>query len=213
MKNTLKTLLVAIAVGAASSASAIMYDSATNGVNAVGGDFTAIGGSVAVKNGVGITVTGVSGGPAGNEIDVGQTLVLSLDKSFTLKSLTLGLLFNGDEYTDPQEIAKVTANGSVSYTLSIVAENLAVWSNGGINIPVDPGFSTTLGGGGVFTLLSPFGGMLISTLEFTPVSNPSTVNNSDFGLVAYEIPDSSTTLALLGLALVGVVSIRRRFKA
>ncbi|MBD5782193.1 VPDSG-CTERM sorting domain-containing protein [Pelagicoccus sp. NFK12] len=217
MKNTLKTLLAVASLAAVTSASAIVYDASVDGLVNPAGTFTATGGDLVVDTIDGVTFLGVEDpvynpalDRAGSEIDLGQSVTVNFSEPSQLISITLGLLFNGPEYRDVVEVARLTANGGTSYTLSITGEDTAVWSNGGVVVPVMAPFSTTYGGGGVFKIVNPFGSLAISSLLLEPVDNSNEANNSDFGLVAFEVPDSGATLALLGLALAGISIVHRR---
>lgn len=202
-------------LGATTAANAISFDATLDGDTFSGGSFSADGGSVtsAIKD-AGFRIIGVSGGVAVEEIDLSQALYINFNSPQFITSITLGLLFNGPEYFDTEEIAVVEADGSAQEIITITGEDTASVVGTG-SAAIVPPFSTLLGGGGVFKLTNPFAGIAVTTLKLFPLDNGNLINNSDFGLVAFEtvpqyVPDASSTLALLGLGLVGLAMVRRR---
>lgn len=55
----------------------------------------------------GITGVGIAGGRTAGEIDIGETLTGSFSKEVIVSSLNLALLFDGPEYNDVKEVAKM----------------------------------------------------------------------------------------------------------
>ncbi len=141
----------------------------------------------------GSTGFGVSGGPSGAEIDIGETLVVELNNDATqsrsITAIQILFLFNGPEHNDVAEKVRVTVDGGAVYTLSTLSnvDNKAVWNGPGKDYWTGPGKvqncgPTTLAGTGCFTIIDPFPGA-VSKLEFTAVtgSGPGT-NQSDYSI-------------------------------
>ena len=108
---------------------------------------------------------GVSGGPSGSEIDIGETLRVDMDQSRAILAIKFLFLYNGPENRDRAEKARVTADG-VAYTLSTrndADDAMADWSGPGT---VTKCGATTSKGNGCFIVTDPFPAS-VSRLEFT----------------------------------------------
>ena len=211
MKYTLKTIVAVTALGTASIASAITYDAATDGTTFNGGTLSASGGVLQVTSIAPFgSYLGVVGGGAGPEVGLDEKIEILLDKSGRFDYITLGLLFDGPEYGDPLEIAAAFTDGSTEYTLTVTGETTATWS--GASGIVTNLSAAALGTAGLWRIDNPFGNLAITSLDLYPKATGGGVDgaNSDFGLVAFGVPDNGATLALLGLALSSLAFFRRK---
>lgn len=211
--RTLGALLLSSSLFQAAHAGSITYDAAINGLSVPGATLSATGGALVLGNKDGVVFVGVAGGGSGDEISMGQSVTVAFNAPTQLASLTLGLLFNGPEYRDHNEIAASIINSGATYELRLVGENAAKWYQNGIYLKDVAGVGTVNGGIGTFTINNPFGGTFVSTMKLTPFSSNPTGNESDFGLRGFKtIPDGGTTAAMLGAALLVMgVSCRKRF--
>ncbi len=206
------SLMAALAAGllASSAAQALSYDASTMGTSAPAGmSFSATGGDLGLKSRAGYTVLGVTGGKAGNEIDLGESLTLTLDNPGMITKLVIGLLFDGPEYNDPLETALIsitTAGAPAWFTLTATGMTSATWSDPSVLVKnLSPASS---GKGAVWELVNPFGSAQVSSITFTTGGV-----GSDFGLVSVNVPDTASTISLLGLSILGLAFICRRARA
>ena len=185
----------------------------------IGATFSSAPGTFQIKSGGGVTGVGISGATAG-EIDRGETLTGSFSQGVQIAGIRLGLLFDGPEYNDVNEVAQVTAfwasGGSQSFTLTATGTNLALWTGSGSVLSVGSGAINA--GSGAWDILNPFGNQLVSKLAFTALKGlpsatcPSCTNQSDYTLVSVTaVPEPETyAMMLAGLALMGVIARRRK---
>lgn len=205
-------ILAGLAAATAASAGPLYFDAATHQLSPPAGvTFSAIGGDVGydVREGIGFIGVTLPGGNV--EIDDGQTLILNFTTPQIFSDLTLGLLFD-DEFGDDFEAAGVLADGSsFQFVLAVTGATTATWNGAGATVtnlsPAAPG------GGGVWSITTPFAGLPVSELRFT--SAPGITNNSsgDYGLVrftSHSVPDAGTTAALLAAALASMLFVARR---
>lgn len=157
------------------------------------------------------------------EIDVGEYI----DAKFTIagshgtenagifiKSFTLGLLFDGPEYHDHNEVAQVTATlfggGSLTYTFTATGTQSGIWSgNTGSFANLSPAID---GRGGIWRIDNPFGNVRVSGLSFTSINTEKCINGSDYTLIGISaVPEPETyAMMLVGLAGIGFVARKKK---
>lgn len=237
MRLTAALLGAALAAGAAATtaeAAPVTVDGSefTNGASAQVIDGIAWSaaptGSTFLKKTLGtpaFTGVGINPGVTGDEIDIGEFLTGVSSNFLSIASLTLGVLFDGPEFGDVREVARVTvtsaSGGPVAYTLTsgLPGQGGATWSGpGGVVTNLSP---PTDGGGAVWRVSNPFGALAdITRVEFTALPGAgcgegSCDNQSDFTLVQLQatVPEPAS-LTLFGAGLLGLgLAARRRRKA
>jgi hypothetical protein len=186
-----------------------------DGVNAT---FTSAPGNFQLKSQGGLTGVGVSGKTAG-ELDIGESISGVFSRGVQLASIRLGLLFDGPEYGDVNEVAQITAfwatGGSQSFTLTATGTHSALWTGSGSVLSVGTG--AVRGGAGAWDIFNPFGTRQVSQISFSALAGvaastcPTCSNQSDYTLVSVTaVPEPQTyALMLAGLGLVGTIARRR----
>ena len=192
----------------------------TQNITLNGVTFTSAPGDFIVKNLNGFSGLGVTGGPTGDEIDIGETVTMSFAAQ-VVSDFSVAFLYNGPEFGDWREIAQVTAyNGAAVtgiYTLTVGNDGAipgATWSGSGtvtnLSLPIDTG------GGSWRVSGTPFGNTAITGLSFTALNSTlcqSECNNqSDYALSSVNaVPEPETyALMLAGLGTLGFVARRRK---
>jgi hypothetical protein len=146
---------------------------------------TTSGGVLAKKSDKGSTGFGVSGGPSGDEIDLGQVLRVDYEEARSILAIKVLFLYNGPEFSDRAEKARVTVDGT-AYTLAVrntSDDATADWSGPGT---VSKCGATTSAGTGCFVITDPFPGA-VSRLDFTAVAGGAPAggagsNESDYSI-------------------------------
>lgn len=229
--------LIAVATFAfsanASAADTVTGSNFVNGTNSYSKTFT--DGLVATftadqrtfkkKNQAGYTGVGIAGGRTDGEIDIGESITGSFSKGVNVSSVTLGLLFDGPEYGDVNEVAKITAKyvggGSGIFTLTATGTHTAIWSLGTSGV-ISLGSGAVNGGTGAWTVSNPFGNKIVSSLVFTAAPGVKAAtckkcnNQSDYTFISLNatpvtpVPEPETYAMLLaGLGLMGAIARRR----
>jgi hypothetical protein len=152
------------------------------------------GGTIVKKALNGATGFGVSGGASGPEIDIGETLYVDAGAPRGIRAIKFLFLFNGPEFGDKAEKARVIADGT-PYTLA-VANNAdaasAAWSGPGT---VSKCGATTSSGTGCFIVADPFP-EAVGQLAFTAVAGGAPfsgvgTNDSDFSVGYIDLEDQN----------------------
>lgn len=169
----------------------------------------------------GITGVGISGGRTNGEIDIGETLTGSFSKEVIVTSLNLALLFDGPEYKDVKEVAKMLVSfadgGSASYYLTATGVHTAAWTGEGTVLSLGSG--AVDGGTGAWQINNPFGFRSVDSIVFTAVKGyPKSTchtcdNQSDYtfmSMVVTPVPEGHTSAMMLaGLLMIGGLTARR----
>jgi PEP-CTERM motif len=176
----------------------------------------------------GVGVQGMTNGEIDWRNGVSESITLNFASQTAIGSFTLGLLFNGPEYNDVREVARITLGGDdVSYYLRTSGtENVASWYYGATflgNYSFLAGSGTQGGEGGAVMLANPFGDRMVSSITFAAAEGynawscggGSCTNQSDYNVVnVTPVPEPQTyALMLAGLGAVAFMARRRRPQA
>lgn len=228
MRHT-TTLLVAALVAVAplaAQAQPVVIDQHNIGVGTHGTDgagFTTFASGVMDTKAAGpYAGVGVHGGRTHGEIDIGESIGVVFDNAMHVDSFKLGLLYNGPEYGDVRETARIQADHSTFYLRASATDNRAHWFDGSWNLltTVAYEFGTGQDQGAVIELFNPFGSRMIESLRFSAVAGPcgmgACLNQSDYNVVSITaaVPEPSTyALMFAGLAGMTFMARRRRNNA
>ncbi|MFB2979443.1 PEP-CTERM sorting domain-containing protein [Microseira sp. BLCC-F43] len=191
-----------------------------------GFNITATGGTLQSKTVNNVTGLGVTGQGVDGEINLGESINLLLPGgSGILKSLDLGFMYQPGVFGDEVwERATVTAGGLMGY-LTVQNNTTALWEVAGLGISqtLTALSNSTQSGGGLYSILNPFGNNVVSSVNLTPYTYSTSevpgigtdYRNSDFSLIGAQaeraVPEP-TTLAGLGI-VAGLLATSRRRKA
>jgi hypothetical protein len=175
------------------------------------------------KSQAGITGVGIAGGRTDGEIDIGETLTGTFSKEVIVSSINLALLFDGPEYGDVKEVAKLLVtfaddiNNPAEYFLTATGIHTAAWTGEGTVTSIGSG--AVDGGTGAWQLDNPFGTRSIQSIQFTamkgyPYTNCRTCSNqSDYTFVnmtVIPVPEADmSAMMFAGLLVVGGLAARR----
>lgn len=201
----------------------------TSFLGGVTASFSALKGNAAAKfsfksaqdgfQGVGVSPLSGSERTPG-EIDIGESIKGSFSHAVQIKNFSVGLLFNGPEYKDVKEKAVVSVvyadNSKASFSLIATGDTNATWSVSGSTVNMLS--QATLGKGGAWSVVNPFGNKLVKSIAFgadygTPSCKGCT-NQSDYTFMSITaaVPEPETYAMLLaGLAAIGAM-VRRKKK-
>lgn len=224
MRNTLSFIAAvgALATAGAAHAGTVLATDLLGGPQAIDGTTTvSLAGSAALgtKTINGITAVGVSGGPGGNEIDIGEWMTASFSAGLYVGNVHLAYLYDGPEYNDVNEVAQLTATlfggGTVVSTLTAVGTTSAIASMGSASII--GGQDANNVGAALWSWDNPFGNALVTSITFEALpgacgAGPCT-NQSDYSLynMTAAVPEpSSYALMVAGLGVMGFIARRRR---
>ena len=145
--------------------------------------FTATPGVFAQKTqagitGVGITSTHGIANQTSAEIDPGETLKGVFNQGVTVSRIRIGLLFDGPEYHDFEETAKLTAtlwNGStLTYQFTAKDALSGMWNGQGSFAAITTNVAGTNGavdsGTGAWDFYNPFGTAVLKSVAFTALN-------------------------------------------
>lgn len=169
----------------------------------------------------GITGVGISGGRTDGEIDIGERLTGTFSKEVVVSSINLALLFDGPEYNDVKEVAKILVNfadgGKGTFYLTATGVDTAAWTGEGSVLSIGNG--AVDGGTGAWQLNDPFGLRLVDSIVFTAAAGvrKSTCtgcnNQSDYTFVSMSVipvPEAQTSaMMVVGLFMIGGLAARR----
>jgi hypothetical protein len=176
------------------------------------------------KSQAGMTGVGIAGGRTDGEIDIGETITGKFSNSVLVSSIKLGLLFDGPEYSDVNEIAKLSViysdNSLADFKLTATGATTAIWS-GSIGNVVSLGTGAILAGTGAWELINPFGAKAIKEIVFgalpgkAAASCPKCNNQSDYTFVNMDVTTVPVPAAawLFVSGVLGLVGLRRKFQA
>lgn len=220
----------ALVAGPVSAATVITPDSSWDGLTSVTRDGITFTGfrqpntpqRFVFNSQYGLSGVGIEGGRTPTEVDVDERI----DAAFTTKtafapiaSLNIGLLYNGREFLDQDEVLQITGysgNTVIQYTFTANGDTTGFFTGapGGVtytNLQAATEFT-----GGEWRINNPFGNLLVDRFSLTAldsalcVGGASCPNNSDFILTQVALVPEPSEYAMMGAGLLAVGFIVRR---
>ncbi|WP_374593724.1 hypothetical protein [Aquabacterium sp.] len=205
-------------------------DGSTSNVTVNGVHFNAVGGKLDAKSVagyLGIGVTGKAADKTAGEINIGESIRASWGAPETLSSFSVAFLYNGPEFGDVNEVAKVALTGAngIYGKLTAVSDTQAKWqlfsaSNVALGAAsfVNAVSPADASGAGVWTVVNPFANYVGTGVKFSALKGACGVGDctdqSDyafFSLTTAAVPEpGSFSMLVVGLlAVSGLVLYRR----
>ncbi len=200
--------LLALAAGSVGASTITLSD---NGTNFLG----------VTDDGSAHTDQGITGRGKTGEISLRETLAMSLGGSYTIKSFQLGLLYDGPEFGDVNEVAQVSFFDGITslgvFTLAATDATTAVWTGAGTFSNLSPAAQPGAG----HWKIDGLNIANVTKIEFTALTGlcgsagGSCDNQSDFIVTnVTAVPEPGTYAMLLaGLGALGFVARRRASRA